>query len=99
MDNRTKLKAIARGVKPYYFIRYTVVEGEIIILQGNKNYPADGNNHPNIIWGDVLAELREDKEVIAAFEKNGVNHAKAKEIQEKWQMDSENDFKNLYKQT
>lgn len=97
MDNRTKLKAIARGVKPYYFIRYTVVEGEIVILQGSKNYPTNGRSHPNMIWGDVTAELREDNEVIAAFEKNGVNHAKSKEIQEMWQMDSNNDFKKLYK--
>ena len=89
------LKAIAKGVTPYYFIQYTVIEGEIVILQGSKNYPIDRRNHPNMIWGDVTAELREDKEVIAAFEKNGVNHAKAKEIQEMWQMDSNNDFKEL----
>lgn len=47
-----EILSIAKGVKPSYFIQYTVMDGEIVITDANKRY--DGS--PNLIYGDVMAD-------------------------------------------
>lgn len=85
-ERKLKIDAIlskVRANKPCYFIQYTVQDGEIIILDGHKSYPTDGGKHPDLIWGDAMAELRPNEEVIAKFEKDGINWDRAQEIREK----------------
>ena len=85
-ERKRKIDAIlgeVRANKPCYFIQYTVQDGEIIILDGHKSYPTDGGRHPDLIWGDAMAELRPNEEVIAKFEKDGINWDRAQEIREK----------------
>ena len=85
-ERKQKIDAILGEVKankPCYFIQYTVQDGEIIILDGHKSYPTDGGKHPDLIWGDAMAELRPNEEVIAKFEKDGINWDRAQEIREK----------------
>ena len=57
-DKVKELLAHIKGVKPSYFIQYTVEDGEIVILEARKTFPVDGKEHPNMIWGDAMAELR-----------------------------------------
>lgn len=78
-----ELLSLIKGDKPCYFIQYTVQDGEIIILDGHKSYPTDGGKHPDLIWGDAMAELRPNEEVIAKFEKDGINWDRAQEVREK----------------
>ena len=78
-----ELLSLIKGDKPCYFIQYTVQDGEIIILDGHKSYPTDGGKHPDLIWGDAMAELRPNEEVIAKFEKDGIDWDRAQEIREK----------------
>ena len=85
-ERKQKINAIlgeVRANKPCYFIQYTVQDGEIIILDGHKSYPTDGGRHPDLIWGDAMAELRPNEEVIAKFEKDGIDWDKANEIRER----------------
>ena len=85
-ERKRKINAIlgeVRANKPCYFIQYTVQDGEIIILDGHKSYPTDDGNHPDLIWGDAMAELRPNEEVIAKFEKDGIDWDKANEISER----------------
>ena len=85
-ERKQKINAIlgeVRANKPCYFIQYTVQDGEIIILDGHKSYPTDDGNHPDLIWGDAMAELRPNEEVIAKFEKDGIDWDKANEIRER----------------
>ena len=85
-ERKRKINAIlgeVRANKPCYFIQYTVQDGEIIILDGHKSYPTDGGKHPDLIWGDAMAELRPNEEVIAKFEKDGIDWERAQEIREK----------------
>ena len=85
-ERKQKINAIlgeVRANKPCYFIQYTVQDGEIIILDGHKSYPTDDGNHPDLIWGDAMAELRPNEEVIAKFEKDGIDWDKANEISER----------------
>lgn len=85
-ERKQKINTILSQVKankPCYFIQYTVQDGEIIILDGHKSYPTDGGKHPDLIWGDAMAELRPNEEVIAKFEKDGINWDRAQEIREK----------------
>ena len=85
-ERKQKIDAIlgeVRANNPCYFIQYTVQDGEIIILDGHKSYPTDGGKHPDLIWGDALSELRPNEEVIAKFEKDGINWDRAQEIREK----------------
>ena len=85
-ERKQKINAIlgeVRANKPCYFIQYTVQDGEIIILDGHKSYPTDGGRHPDLIWGDAMAELRPNEEVIAKFEKDGIGWDKANEIRER----------------
>ena len=85
-ERKRKINAIlgeVRANKPCYFIQYTVQDGEIIILDGHKSYPTDGGKHPDLIWGDAMAELRPNEEVIAKFEKDGIDWDKANEIRER----------------
>ena len=86
-DKVKEILSIAKGIKPSYSIDYTVMDGEIVIIKGRKYY--DGS--PNLIWGDVTAELREDDEVIAKFEKNGVDEEKAALFREYWKREIEKD--------
>lgn len=90
-DKVKELLAHIKGVKPHYFIQYTVEDGEIVILEAHKTFPIDGKNHPNLIWGDATAELRPDEEVIAKFEKDGVNEEKAGLFREYWEKETEKD--------
>lgn len=86
-ERKRKINAIlgeVRANKPCYFIQYTVQDGEIIILDGHKSYPTDDGNHPDLIWGDAMAELRPNEEVIAKFEKDGIDWDKANEIRERF---------------
>ena len=78
-----ELLSLIKGDKPCYFIQYTVQDGEIIILDGHKSYPTDGGKHPDLIWGDAMAELRPDEDVIAKFEKDGIDWKRAQVIREK----------------
>lgn len=78
-----ELLSLIKGDKPCYFIQYTVQDGEIIILDGHKSYPTDGGKHPDLIWGNAMAELRPNEEVIAKFEKDGINWDRAQEVREK----------------
>ena len=78
-----ELLSLIKGNKPCYFIQYTLQDGEIIILDGHKSYPTDGGKHPDLIWGDAMAELRPNEEVISKFEKDGINWDRAQEIREK----------------
>lgn len=78
-----ELLSLIKGNKPCYFIQYTLQDGEIIILDGHKSYPTDGGKHPDLIWGDAMAELRPNEEVIAKFEKDGIDWERAQEIREK----------------
>ena len=90
-ERKRKINAIlgeVRANKPCYFIQYTVQDGEIIILDGHKSYPTDGGRHPDLIWGDAMAELRPNEEVIAKFEKDGISWIKAREIRERLLNDS-----------
>lgn len=85
-ERKQKINAIlgeVRANKPCYFIQYTVQDGEIIILDGHKSYPTDGGKHPDMVWGDALAELRPNEEVIAKFEKDGISWEKARELRER----------------
>ena len=85
-ERKQKIKAIlgeVRANKPCYFIQYTVQDGEIIILDGFKSYPTDKSKHPDLIWGDVMSELRPNDEVIAKFEKDGISWEKARELRER----------------
>lgn len=85
-ERKQKINAIlgeVRANKPCYFIQYTVQDGEIIILDGHKSYPTDGGKHPDLIWGNALSELRPNEEVIAKFEKDGIDWDKANEIRER----------------
>ena len=85
-ERKQKINAIlgeVRANKPCYFIQYTVQDGEIIILDGHKSYPTDGGKHPDMVWGDAMAELRPNEEVIAKFEKDGIDWDKANEIRER----------------
>ena len=85
-ERKRKINAIlgeVRANKPCYFIQYTLQDGEIIILDGHKSYPTDGGKHPDLIWGDAMAELRPNEEVIAKFEKDGIDWERAQEIREK----------------
>ena len=85
-ERKQKINAIlgeVRANKPCYFIQYTVQDGEIIILDGHKSYPTDGGRHPDLIWGNAMAELRPNEEVIAKFEKDGIDWDKANEISER----------------
>lgn len=85
-ERKQKINAIlgeVRANKPCYFIQYTVQDGEIIILDGHKSYPTDGGKHPDMVWGDALAELRPNEEVIAKFEKDSISWVKAREIRER----------------
>ena len=85
-ERKRKINAIlgeVRANKPCYFIQYTVQDGEIIILDGHKSYPTDEGRHPDLIWGDAMAELRPNEEVIAKFEKDGIDWDKANEISER----------------
>ena len=85
-ERKRKINTIlgeVRANKPCYFIQYTVQDGEIIILDGHKSYPTDGGKHPDLIWGDAMAELRPNEEVIAKFEKDGIDWDKANEIRER----------------
>ena len=85
-ERKRKINAIlgeVRANKPCYFIQYTLQDGEIIILDGHKSYPTDGGKHPDLIWGDALSELRPNEEVIAKFEKDGIDWERAQEIREK----------------
>lgn len=95
---KEKVKEImlrVKGVKPQYFIEYTVMDGEIVILSGTKSYPSDGKVYPDMIWGDSTAELRENDEVIAKFEKDGVNEEKAAQFRAKLWQEMEKDYTNL----
>ena len=86
-ERKRKINAIlgeVRANKPCYFIQYTVQDGEIIILDGHKSYPTDDGNHPDLIWGNAMAELRPNEEVIAKFEKDGIDWDKANEIRERF---------------
>lgn len=78
-----ELLSLIKGDKPCYFIQYTVQDGEIIILDGHKSYPTDGGKHPDLIWDDAMAELRPDEDVIAKFEKDGIDWKRAQVIREK----------------
>ena len=72
-ERKQKINTILSQVKankPCYFIQYTVQDDEIIILDGFKSYPTDAGKHPDLIWGDAMAELRPNEEVIAKFEKD-----------------------------
>lgn len=71
------LLARVKGVKPHYFIQYTVEDGEIVILDAKKTYPIDGKERPDMVWGDATAELRSNDEVIAKYERDGVDEEKA----------------------
>lgn len=82
-----ELLSLIKGDKPCYFIQYTVQDGEIIILDGHKSYPTDGGKHPDLIWGDAMAELRSNEEVIAKFEKEGIDWNKANEFRERWEQE------------
>ncbi len=82
-EKMKELLSFIKGDKPCYFIQYTVQDSEIIILDGHKSYPTDGGKHPDLIWGDAMSELRPDNEVIAKFEKDGINWERAQEIREK----------------
>ena len=85
-ERKRKINAIlgeVRANKPCYFIQYTVQDGEIIILDGHKSYPTDGGKHPDMVWGDALAELRPNEEVIAKFETDGISWVKARDIRER----------------
>ena len=85
-ERKQKINAIlgeVRANKPCYFIQYTVQDGEIIILDGHKSYPTNEGRHPDLIWGDAMAELRPNEEVIAKFEKDGIDWDKANEIRER----------------
>ena len=91
-ERKQKINAIlgeVRANKPCYFIQYTVQDGEIIILDGHKSYPTDGGKHPDMVWGDALAELRPNEEVIAKFEKDGISWSKAKEFRDRWERETE----------
>ncbi len=90
-SNVEELLSLIKGNKPCYFIQYTVIDGEIIILEGHKSYHANSNKYPNLIWGDAMAELRSDEEVIAKFEKDGISWDKAKEFRERWEQEPEKD--------
>lgn len=89
-DKVQEILSIAKGIKPSYFIQYTVMDGEIVITDANKHF--DGL--PNLIWGDAMAELRPDKEVIAKFEKDGVSAEKVALLREYWKEETEKD--NIY---
>lgn len=88
-DKVKELLAHIKGVKPSYFIQYTVEDGEIVILEARKTFPIDGKEHPNMIWGDAMAELRPEREVIAKYEKDGVNEEKADLWREYWETDKD----------
>lgn len=86
-DKVKEILAIAKGIKPSYFIQYTVMDGEIVITDANKYF--DGS--PNLIYGDVMAELRSDKEVIAKYEKDGIDEEKAAIFRAQWEIETEKD--------
>lgn len=86
-DKVKEILSIAKGVKPTYSIGYTVMDGEIVIVNGNKFFDAS----PNLIFGDVTAELRPDEEVITKFEKDGINEEKAALCREHWERETEKD--------
>ncbi len=86
-DKVKEILSIAKGIKPSYFIQYTVMDGEIVITDANKHY--DGS--PNLIYGDVMAELRPDKEVIAKYEKDGIDEEKAVLFRAHWERETEKD--------
>lgn len=86
-DEVKKLMARVKGTKPHYFIQYTVEDGEIVILEAHKTFPVDGKEHPNMVWGDIMVELRTEMEVIAKYEKDGVNEEKAALWREYWETD------------
>ena len=88
-DKVKELLAHIKGVKPSYFIQYTVEDGEIVILEARKTFPVDGKEHPNMIWGDAMAELRPEREVIAKYEKDGVNEEKAALWRKYWETDKD----------
>ena len=86
-DKVKEILSIAKGIKPSYSIDYTVMDGEIVIVKGNKHY--DGS--PNLIYGDVMAELRPDEEVIAKYEKDGIDEEKAVIFRAHWERETEKD--------
>lgn len=91
-ERKQKINTIlgeVRANKPCYFIQYTVQDDEIIILDGFKSYPTDKGKHPDLIWGDAMAELRPNEEVIAKFEKDGINWIQAQKFQERLEKDIE----------
>ena len=88
-DKVKELLAHIKGVKPSYFIQYTVEDGEIVILEARKTFPVDGKEHPNMIWGDAMAELQPEREVIARYEKDGVNEEKAALWREYWEKETD----------
>lgn len=90
-DEVKKLMARVKGTKPHYFIKYTVEDGEIVILEAHKTFPADGKEYPNMVWGDAMAELRSEREVIAKYEKDGVNEEKAALWREYWEKETDKD--------
>lgn len=86
-DKVKEILSIAKGIKPSYFIDYTVMDGEIVIIKGRKFF--DGS--VNLIYGDVMAELRPDKEVIAKYEKDGIDEEKAVLFRAPWERETEKD--------
>ena len=91
-DKVKELLAHIKGVKPSYFIQYTVEDGEIVILEARKTFPVDGKEHPNMIWGDAMAELRPEREVIAKYKKDGVNEEKAALWRKYWETDKDSNI-------
>ena len=91
-DKVKELLAHIKGVKPSYFIQYTVEDGEIVILEARKTFPVDGKEHPNMIWGDAMAELRPEREVIAKYEKDGVKEEKAALWRKYWETDKDSNI-------
>lgn len=74
-DNRNRLKAAIRGLKPTYLIFYYVKDGEIVIFIGGKRYP---ENEEEARFGNFIRPCFKhdvyptDDEVIAAYEKREV---------------------------
>jgi hypothetical protein len=84
-DKVKEILSIAKGIKPSYFIDYTVMDGEIVIIKGRKFF--DGS--VNLIYGDIMAELRPNEEVIAKYEKDGIDEEKAALWREYWETDKD----------
>lgn len=86
-DKVKEILSRAKGIKPSYFIDYTVMDGEIVIIKGRKFF--DGS--VNLIYGDIMAELRPNEEVIAKYEKDGIDEEKAITIRTHWERETGKD--------